>query len=167
MARDEAAITLRRAGAKDASFLEAMLVEAINWDPQRRPLTSEQVFAQPEHRHYVDGWPRHDDLGLVAENRAGKAIGAAWLRFFGADDPGYGFVAPGIPEVTIAVVDSARGLGIGTALLAALEEAARDRGIRALSLSVEPANPAARLYQRRGYVQVGVSGGAHTLRLEL
>jgi hypothetical protein len=30
-------------------------------------------------------------------------VGAAWVRNLPASDPGYGFVAPGIPELVIAI----------------------------------------------------------------
>ncbi len=39
--------------------------------------------------------------------------------------------------------------------------------VPALSLSVEPDNPAARLYERLGFEVVGVVGGAHTMVLDL
>lgn len=52
----------------------------------------------------------------------------------------------------IAVDASARGTGAGTALLAALEDVARARGLRALRLDVVDTNPdARRLYERVGY----------------
>ena len=52
--------------------------------------------------------------------------------------------------------DSAhRGDGIGTALLAAAEQYARDRGLAAVRLSVIDRNPRAeKLYRRRGYMPV-------------
>jgi GNAT superfamily N-acetyltransferase len=144
-----------------------MLVEAIGWDPDRPRLDAAVVLGAPETRHYVEGWPRADDVGVVAEDADGAPVGAAWLRFFTSRDPGYGFIEEGIPEVTVGVVADRRGEGIGTLLLAELEAEARRRGIAALGLSVEPANPARRLYERRGYRRVGGTGGAHTMRLDL
>jgi hypothetical protein len=44
---------------------------------------------------------------------------------------------------------------------------ARDRGIEAISLSVEAANPARRLYARRGISPVGGAGGSITMLLDL
>lgn len=55
----------------------------------------------------------------------------------------------------ICVDSSARGLGIGTALLSAASDHARQRGARAVRLSVVDSNPRARaLYERRGFVAV-------------
>jgi ribosomal protein S18 acetylase RimI-like enzyme len=61
-----------------------------------------------------------------------------------------------------------RGQGVGSALLAGCVEQARDLGWRALSLSVEDGNPAARaLYERNGFVVVGRSGDSDTMMCDL
>ena len=78
-------------------------------------------------------------------------VGAAWYRLFRRDQPGYGFVDERTPELAIAVVPSKRGHGIGEQLLTSLIERARESGYDALSLSVEPGNPARKLYERHGF----------------
>lgn len=56
----------------------------------------------------------------------------------------------------LAVRESWQSVGVGTALTAALEQAARDRGRTHAILSVEHDNPrAAALYRRLGYVAYG------------
>jgi len=40
-------------------------------------------------------------------------------------------------------------------------------GFRAISLSVEPDNPARRLYERAGFTRAGTVGGAWTMRATL
>ena len=53
---------------------------------------------------------------------------------------------------SIAVADRARGRGIAKALLAAVEQAARNHGCRVMRLEVSQSNPAAiALYERSGY----------------
>lgn len=55
----------------------------------------------------------------------------------------------------IAVAESCRGRGVGTALVAAFEKRARDNGFQTVSLEVIDANPRARsLYERLGYREV-------------
>ena len=61
--------------------------------------------------------------------------------------------------LTIAVASSARGRGIGKALLARHAARLAASGVRALFLEVEETNAAARaLYSRSGFVEVGRRG---------
>jgi [ribosomal protein S18]-alanine N-acetyltransferase len=62
--------------------------------------------------------------------------------------------------LTIAVRQPYWGHGIGSALLAALLDAARDRGCTEVFLEVRADNPRARgLYQRRGFEEIGLRRG--------
>jgi GNAT superfamily N-acetyltransferase len=133
-----------------------MLVEAVNWSP-RWNQSRESIFATPAIAHYLSGWPRDGDLGMIAET-AGSPAGAAWLRFLPADDPGYGFVSPDVPELTIGVTPLWRGRGVGRALLRAIADRARELGIQRISLSVERQNFARQLYRAEGYQVVDSSG---------
>jgi ribosomal protein S18 acetylase RimI-like enzyme len=56
----------------------------------------------------------------------------------------------------VAVWDGHRGEGIGTQLMDAIEQAARDAGCSQISLSVDADNPARRLYERLGYATLTV-----------
>ena len=150
---------IRPAEQADVDALHAALVHAANWDPAREPLPLDHPSLEP----YRDGWGRPGDLGVVAEVD-GAVVGAAYCRL----TRGYGYVDERTPEVTIGVDESYRGRGIGTALLGALAERARGRGFERLSLSVEPSNPARRLYERAGYREIGVDeGGSIVMLLEL
>ena len=61
-------------------------------------------------------------------------------------------------SIGIAVLDGWRGRGIGTALMAAAEEWARDRGLDVLELDVATPNEGGRrLYERLGYIRVAES----------
>ena len=90
-----------------------------------------------------------------------------WYRLFKTKEPGYGFVDERTPELSIAVVPSRRGRGFGDELLRALLEQARKDGFQQVSLSVEPYNPALRLYERHGFEKVGESGGSWTMVAQL
>ena len=151
---------IRNAGQDDVVGLHAALLEAFNWDPSREPLPLDHPVLAP----YRDGWGRDGDLGVVADE-CGRLVGAAYFRLV---PRGYGFVDDGTPELTIGVAEPFRGTGVGSALLEALHARARAHGFRQISLSVEPDNPARRLYERAGYVQVGVDGGGSiTMLLDL
>jgi GNAT superfamily N-acetyltransferase len=141
---------IRRATAGDGSFLTDMLVEAVNWSPEWKPRSRKRILADRRTAHYISGWPRDTDLGVIAE-AASQPAGAAWLRFFPAADRGYGFVAEDVPELSIGVAAGWRGRGLGRALLRAIDDEARAAGLSQISLSVERKNYAQRLYLSEGY----------------
>jgi ribosomal protein S18 acetylase RimI-like enzyme len=149
---------IRHAGAQDLPFLRDMLRHAYyaRWGNE----------ADVPLERYVAGWGRRGDSALVAIDDF-QPVGAAWYRLFEASEPGYGFVDEDTPELTIAVVPSRRGRGLGEQLLTALLEQARREGYARISLSVEPDNPALRLYEQHGFTKVGERGGAWVMEAEL
>jgi ribosomal protein S18 acetylase RimI-like enzyme len=64
-------------------------------------------------------------------------------------------------------VPSKRGHGIGDELLQALIAKAKAAGYERLSLSVEPGNPARKLYERHGFAVVDEGADAWTMVAEL
>lgn len=163
--RSEPPWTTRAAVAGDLRFLATMLGCAVQWRPGLSPLDPETVLAEPALAHYLAGWPRAGDHGLIATGP--ELIGAAWWRQFSDEQPGYGYVAGDVPEVAIAVRAAWRGRGVGTGLLKALIAAAASRGLRALSLTVALENPARELYERHGFAAVDHAGDAVTMLREL
>ena len=150
-------VVLRKGGAQDVRFLRDMLHHAYYW--------RERVPGSLVSR-YVRGWGRPGDTALIAlEN--GFPVGAAWFRLFSAAEPGYGFVDESTPELAIAVVPSKRGHGVGDDLLSALIQKAESAGYGRLSLSVEPGNPARKLYERHGFAVVDEGDEAWTMMAEL
>jgi hypothetical protein len=89
--------SIRDAVAGDGEFMADMLVEVVNWSPEWKPRSRGRVLSAPATRHYIAGWPRGTDLGVIAV-AGGAPIGTAWLRFFTPDDHGFGYVAPDVPE---------------------------------------------------------------------
>ena len=152
---------IRPAGRQDVPFLRDMLRHAYYWRAG-----SVAASGEPPLRRYVERWGRPGDSGLVAIDEF-QPVGAAWYRLFRHDDPGYGFVDEETPELSIAVVPSRRGRGIGAELLEALLERARAEGYDAISLSVEKDNPAVGLYERHSFRRVREDDGAYTMRAEL
>ena len=147
---------IRLADPGDEPFLWDMGWEATAIDEGMRTLGREAAFAVPHIRRYLESWGRPGDVAVVAI-MDGQRVGAAWFRLFSAEDPGWGFVASDVPELSIGVVTEARGNGIGSALLDALLTLARGQGYRAVSLSVDRQNPARRLYERKGFRDAGIS----------
>jgi len=163
-----APVSLRPLAAGDEPFLHEMLREADRWrlpiDAPRPPLA--EILADPHVRLYVEEWGRPGDDGVVAE-AAGSPAGACWLRLFGHDSHGWGFVGPDVPELSIAVAPQWRRRGIGGRLLAAAVARAGELGHPAISLSVMPENPARGLYLRAGFRRVAVVDGSWTMTLRL
>jgi GNAT superfamily N-acetyltransferase len=152
-------ITLRAIEPADEPFLWRMLYHSLFVPPEHPPLPPEIVY-HPRIASYVAGWGRQGDEGVIAVNAAaGTPVGAAWLRCWSKDDRGFGFLDERTPELTVAVLPEVRGQGIGTALLQSLL-ASVPPSVPRVSLSVNLDNPAARLYQRLGFVVVQTTSSA-------
>jgi ribosomal protein S18 acetylase RimI-like enzyme len=162
-------VGLRPATRTDEPFIAAMLAEAASWErgPGEPPYPLDDLLAIPEIADYVDGWGRDGDGGVIAET-GGAPAGACWFRRFTSEHPGYGFISADVPGLGMGVSPESRGRGLGTALLAATVELAREQGVAALGLSVSERNEVARrLYERAGFAVVGREGGALTMRLDI
>ena len=85
-------------------------------------------MADPRYAGYLSGWPRHGDVGLVAEQDG--PVGAAWYRTYTEADHGYGFVAEDVPELAIAVVASRRARASDDSSCSASSTPASLRGTR-------------------------------------
>jgi GNAT superfamily N-acetyltransferase len=147
------AFHIRPANGEDARILSDMLVEAANWNvASARPRVA--VLEDPAVLRYIAGWKRPGDFGCVAVDSHGSAVGACWARLFPPNAPGSGFVAAGVPELTLGVNPQWRAQGVGRALLQEIARAAAASGAARLSLSVDRRNFAQRLYVSEGYVTV-------------
>jgi len=155
-------VLVRRGGAQDLRFLRDMLHHAYYW----RELMPHKDPMEGSVQRYVMNWGRPGDAAMIAYDETGN-VGAAWYRLFKEKEPGYGFVDERTPELSIAVVPSRRGKGFGDELLSALLGQARKDGFTQISLSVEPDNPALRLYERHGFRKVGEAGGSWKMLAEL
>ena len=163
-ANSDAALVVRLATADDLEFLTYTLVATANWDHDHG-VTFDSVKQNPALWHYLDGWPRSDDFGLIALDGA-RPIGAVWARTLSAKDAGYGFVDDTTPELTLAVIPDARKRHVGRTLLVALIQEAKRRRLTQLSLSVEDGNFAARrLYEKLGFTVAGRTGNSDTMLL--
>lgn len=162
-------LVIRPADAADVDFLLEMVVVAAFWRPDGPRGSVGDVLGEPRLAHYVEGWPRVEDFGVVVTEAqdARRPVGAAWARLFPESDPGYGFVDAATPEVSMGVVSQWRGRGAGSRLLAALIASARERGLPALSLSVERDNYARAFYERLGFRTVAETDGSQTMRLRM
>ena len=133
-------------------LLDQATLANVNWTGESR-LTAGGIATTPELARYTRLDRSRGDLALVAE-RGRDPIGVVWLIHPRPADPGYGFVRDDVPELSVSVWQGHRGRGVGGALLRAVIREARGRGLPGISLSVDSGNPARRLYQRHGFVDV-------------
>jgi ribosomal protein S18 acetylase RimI-like enzyme len=142
--------SLRQAVPEDRDFLlrvyastraEEMLL--VDWnDEQKDAFVRMQFEAQDAYYRENYGSATFDVIEVDGEP-AGRLYVARW-----ADE---------IRIIDIALLPEHRGVGIGTALLSALLDEAAEAGKR-LSIHVEVNNPARRLYERLGFVEVEEQG---------
>jgi ribosomal protein S18 acetylase RimI-like enzyme len=152
---------IRQAGPQDVPFLRDMLRHAYYWR-----VSTLTESGEPPLQRYVERWGRPGDTALIAIQDF-QPVGAAWYRLFKEENPGYGFVDEATPELSIAIVPSRRGGGLGSELLDALLERARVEGHEAISLSVEKNSPAVGLYERHGFTRLREDDGALTMLADL
>jgi GNAT superfamily N-acetyltransferase len=133
----------------DESLLGEFFYLAIFVPPDQPPLPR-SIIELPELAKYYKDFGKPGEIAVVAEDGA-ETAGIAWLRYFGADNKGYGYYDESTPELSVSVRPEYRNTGIGREMIARLEGWALDNGVENISLSVNTDNPAVRLYQRMGY----------------
>lgn len=103
--------------------------------------------------------PRSQDASIVAIDAAGTPLGAAWWHVHDpallCDDHG----VP-LPELSVAVIDTARRRGVATTLIESLA-AEVAQNFEQLSLNVHLLNPAAHLYVQTGFRVAGHGRGLY------
>ena len=87
-----------------------------------------------------------DDRCLVAEFD-GKVVGAIWSRI--VND--YGHIADDVPLIAISLYKEYRNKGIGTELLKQMLDLLKADGYKSVSLSVQKANYAMKMYRKAGF----------------
>ncbi|WP_026037582.1 GNAT family N-acetyltransferase [Salinibacterium sp. PAMC 21357] len=148
----------------DRPLLREATLANMNWCGPR--FSFDDLDQSAELAHYYSGFPSGTDFGMLDE-ADGVTRAVAWLVFFSAEHPGYGFVDAAIPELSITTFEGFRGQGVGSGLLEQLLAEATARGVAGISLSVEDGNHARSLYSRLGFQVVGRSGDSDTMLLRL
>lgn len=150
-------IVIRRGDSRDVPFLRSLLAHAFSQQVDE----SDVAIGR-----YTEGWGRAGDTALIAMD-GGHSVGAGWYRVFHSSSRGFGFVDESTPEVTVAVVPSRQGEGIGQQLLAALVARAKDDGYTRISATVESAFPEQASLLDQGFEVVGQRGTLLTLSREI
>lgn len=115
----------------------------MDWtDEQKKAFLHDQFDKQ--HRHYLAHYPHAQWLVIEHEH---APVGRIYLEEMPSE----------IRLMDVAIVPALRGRGAGTALMRALISHADQIGL-AISLHVEPQNPALQLYRRLGFAEVETRG---------
>lgn len=155
--------TIRPIAERDVPFMWDMLYESLYVPEGGKPFGRE-ILQEPAIAKYAEHWGRPGDIGWIAVTDDGQPMGTITARLFDESNRGYGYVGPDVPELGMAISPSYRGQGIGTALMKALFDELKKRGISRVSLSVDPNNEAAvKLYRRFGFEDAGVVGTSVTM----
>ena len=146
-------ITIREIRTEEIPVLDDFLYEAI-FLPEGVAAPPRDIIQQEELQVYVrDFGRRPDDHCLVAEVD-GKVVGAVWVRMM--DD--YGHIDNNTPSLAISLYKDYRNRGIGTRLLLRMLDLLREKGYLQVSLSVQKANYAIRMYRKAGFEVVADRG---------
>ena len=138
--------TLRKMTAQEYPLLDDFLYEAI-FVPEGVEPPSKSIITAPELQIYVkDFGTSKDDFSLVAEVE-NKIIGAVWVRIMND----YGHIDDRTPSLAISLYKKYRGQGIGSSLIKEMLSLLQAHGYKRVSLSVQKANYAAKLYQKIGF----------------
>ena len=138
--------TIRPILAGEVGLLQDFLYEAI-FVSEGLPAPPKSIINQPELQVYITGFgTKKDDIGLAAEID-NKPIGAVWVRIMND----YGHIDNDTPSFAISLHKDYRGLGTGTVLMEEMLRILKDRGYKQVSLAVQKANYAVRMYQKTGF----------------
>lgn len=144
--------TIREMEPTEYPLLDDFLYEAI-FIPEGVEAPSKSIIYRPELQVYVAHFgEQKEDLALAAEVDE-KIIGAVWVRIM--DD--YGHIDNETPSLAISLYKEYRGRGIGTAMMKKMLALLKERGYKRVSLSVQKANYAFKMYQKLGFEVVNES----------
>lgn len=138
--------TIREIQKREYPLLDNFLYEAI-FIPEGIEPPPKTIITSPELQVYVERFGElEDDWGLVAEVD-GRIVGAVWVRIMND----YGHIDNETPSLAISLYKEYRGFGIGTAMMREILALLKAHGYKQVSLSVQKANYAAKLYLKVGF----------------
>ena len=139
-------VTIRKIQKQEYPLLDNFLYEAI-FIPEGIEPPPKSIISSPELQIYVEHFGESkDDWGLVAEV-GGKIVGAVWVRIMND----YGHIDDETPSLAISLYKKYRGFGIGTAMMKEILTLLKSHGYSRVSLSVQKANYAAKMYLKIGF----------------
>ncbi|AWN18914.1 GNAT family N-acetyltransferase [Streptococcus sobrinus] len=139
-------VKIRKIRDKEIYRLNDFLYEAI-FIPNGQAKPDREIIEQPELQLYVKGFGGQVGDDCLVTEVDGQLVGAVWTRIIND----YGHVDDQTPSLAISLFKDYRGHGLGTALMTKMLEVLKAKGVKKVSLSVQKANPALKLYRRLGF----------------
>lgn len=140
-------LNIREAKGSDIKFFNEILLESSS--------VGREFYEQEDYVFYpgmplpLGNFPQHNEFGFIAEDCFGKPCGAAWIRTVPHMDIMDSYL---LPELTIGVTDKYRNRGIGSQLLKAIHNKAKEFKLNKMRLSVHKNNHIAKyLYLKNGW----------------
>ncbi len=130
----------------ETPVLSQFLYEAI-FIPEGVAAPPQSIIENEDLQVYVRNFGHEpDDRCLVAECD-GRIVGAVWTRIM----HDYGHISDDTPSLAISLYKEYRNKGIGTELLKRMIALLQNDGYPQVSLSVQKANYAVRMYRKVGF----------------
>ncbi|MBQ6388680.1 MAG: GNAT family N-acetyltransferase [Mogibacterium sp.] len=147
---------------EEYELLKVFLYEAI-FIPEGVDPPARSIIELPELAlYYADFGSGPADFCIVADDD-GQIVGAAWSRIMND----YGHVDDATPSLAISILKEYRGQGIGTRLLRHLLNLLKDQGYSRVSLAVQKANYAIRMYGQAGFKIINENDEEYIMLREL
>ena len=127
-------------------FLDDFLYDAI-FIPEGVTPPEKSIIQQPELQKYIADFGKDKGRSLLVAEVDNALVGAVWVRIM--DD--YGHVDDDTPSLSISVKSPYRQKGIGTALMKEMLSLLKTEGFQQVSLSVQKANYASKMYLKLGF----------------
>src|SRR3954447_8253804 len=122
-------------------------------DVGSRPLVDDEDLSWQRRHALYEGWLRNDEAFALVAGNVAAPVGYAVVHLHDGPDDTYPVGARWAEIYSVSVAPDARGQGIGTLLLDAIDDRLATLGIQDVAISAMVENEAAiRLYQRRGFL---------------
>ena len=148
MTRDKSGqYIIRNIRKSEIGLLKDFLYEAV-FVPEGVESPPRDIVDRPEQRVYTDAF---------------GTVGSVWTRIM--DD--YGHVDDETPSCAVSLYKEYRGQGIGSQLMMKMLDLLRQKGYKKVSLSVQKANYAVKMYEKAGFKTVDENEEEYIMAAEL
>lgn len=139
-------LTYRPLQPSETELLKTFIYEAI-FIPEGVEPPPFDIIYQPEIALYYEQFGTGSADNCIVAEVDGKVVGAVWTRIMND----YGHVDDHTPSFAISLLKEFRNQGIGTELMLRMLQLLKNQGYKQVSLAVQKANYAVRMYKKVGF----------------